>query len=280
MIINGYKSTIFHYKNIVIKLKIPDFQLNILFDKEQLTQPILINKLYPAFLGVHLEINNRIYSIPLPLSHNNFFCNHTNGDYLLAWWEWYKPQRSKELKDLIRKNRETVTSIIKNEESIYLSISPLSQYLQSDEYDKDIYKAKTKEFENKEYQEYRKEVHYITEYGQRSGDCKDDLLKENKSKYARFPRLWRESKGSQSKNNRTGHAFVNYGTHTERFKNNWIKETVNRRLKEQVFAPENSVLYKEQKQKIIESAEENYQTYYYSLPSLPISLIVDTIIIY
>lgn len=276
MVISGYRCTVFHYQNIVIRLKIPDFQLNILFDEEQLAKPILITKLYPAFLGVHLEINNIIYSMRLPLSHENFYCNSKNGDYLLAWWEWYKPQRSKELKKLIRRSRETVTSIIKNEESIYLSISPLSEYLQSNEYDKNIYKANTKEFENIE---YRKEVHYITEYGQRSDDFNNDLLKENKSKYARFPRLWRESKGSLSKNNKTGHAFVNYGTHTERFKSNWIKKVVNRVIKQQVFSPENTLLYKEQKKKIVKSAEDNYQSYYCSLPSLPITLIIDTIII-
>lgn len=218
MIVNGYQSTVFHYENIIIKLKIPDFQLKVLFTENELKQPIKIDKLYSNFLGLCLEINGKAYLHRLPYAHENFKPTTVKDitGYLLAWWEWYKPQRAEELLELIKNRKETIKSIVLNEESIFLHTEPLNTFINSKAFMDNYINIKTKIFPNKHYQQYREAIHYKTIYGESIENENLELFRKD-IKYSTYPRLYQDPKQAGPRKNRILHTWNNYGTHTDEF---------------------------------------------------------------
>jgi len=216
MFVRGYRSTIFHHQNLVIKLKIPDFQLEAIFSKIDTKKPIIVDKIYSAFLGVHFEIKGRLYSLPLPLSHENFESEKNGSEYLLDWWEWFKPQRATELLDSIKSRKDTLTSIALNEESSYLDIEPLKTFILNKKFENDFIDVRTVIFPNIQYQEYRKAIHHKTTYGKNIKGVTPEIFRKD-IKYSKYPRLYRSPIKKGSRIYSPLHAFVNYGTHTEDF---------------------------------------------------------------
>jgi hypothetical protein len=295
MIVNGYQCTLFQYNNLKIKLKIPDFQLNKIFTKNELKQPILIDKLYNGLQGVIcLEALGKVYLLPLTPTKNDqgltkyFHCNKSGVEYLLAWWEWYKPKRADEIISLIKQKKETITSIALNEESIFLQTPPLSTFIKSKAFIKHI-NDESKYFGNKEYQGYMEYIHYIKHYGQRKiiekkhNFLSSDLLKESdQNKFYKYPRLYKSvnhkfNDNQASKLKSPVLAFTNFGIYEQDFIEYKLSESEKLNKKDQIQLEEGKNRITPVQNTIFKKAIKENLTQHYS--KRPITLIVDLIII-
>jgi len=294
VIVTGYQSTVFHYEDLIIKLKIPDFQLEAIFTKEVLKRPIKIDKIYNGLTGViGLEISGNKYLVPLPSPTKyfensddtyTFHCLKSGIEYLLAWWEWYKPKRADDLIDLIKEDKETITSIVLNEESIFLQIEPLNSFIMSKEFL--LYRhGQSKYFGYDEYQSYREAIHYGKYYGKREliGEkVSSDLFKNNnQNKFFYYPRLYRNVDVEYKTKDRAKLdsgvlAFTNFGIYEREFIEDQIKKSVKRNKYQLPIEDGKKRITPKQNKNLTSSTSENLHQHY---SNRPISLIIDQVII-
>lgn len=265
-IVNGYKHTSFICNDLTLKLRIPKFQLDIL----KLSHPVIVDSIQITHGGVLLLIKSKKFKLILPRDDIN------SPTDIISWWNIYKHKRACELLTLVKEKKETVLSIIKNEEALYLNEEPLSSFLTSEQYSRDLQQVKSNTYSNDEYQSYMKTLHYSNTYNKISDvNGKPDHLSRNprKNKFANHPRLYIEKKDVHS----IFHSFTNYGTHLKSFSDSKILQWADRAKSEQITGALNSDKNRKKYKNLKSNAKKSYEQYYKI--ELPITLIVDSIIV-